>query len=34
MGDMALITRWIVVFLILFLLCMMLVFSWLKKRQA
>ncbi len=31
----ALVTRWIVVFLVIFLLCMLLVFSWLKRpREA
>lgn len=27
----AIITRWIVVFLVIFLLCMVLVFSWLRR---
>jgi len=31
--DIAVITRWIVVFLVIFLLFMMLVFSFLKKRS-
>ncbi|MCY0893135.1 MAG: hypothetical protein OWR52_06480 [Acidibacillus sp.] len=29
----AVITRWIVVFLIIFLLCMVLVFSWMKRPK-
>jgi Mg2+ and Co2+ transporter CorA len=30
--QMALITRWIVVFLVIFLLCMLLVFSWVRRK--
>gem|GEM_PF-3270449 len=29
----AMMTRWIVVFLVIFLLCMLLVFSWLKRPR-
>ena len=31
--SLAMMTRWIVVFLVIFLLCMLLVFSWLKRSR-